>query len=165
MDSVEMTALSGVHRCETSGAVNLGQPWHSKPSSSSDRRHNSLLPAATHFNDLWGTLSEATNAEKSILFQGRFDRRNVFFLVSQKTPLVVENLLCKMEWKYINYFVGFFFFFLHFSSVCSICCAPADHPCCTVVRVCARGTTWDESDGRQPLLKEVELQKSDLIFT
>lgn len=31
--------------------------------------------------------------------------------------------------------------------------------------VCARGTTRDGSDGRQPLLKEVGLQKSDLIFT
>lgn len=122
MDSLEMTALSGVHRCETSGAVNLGQPWHSKPSSSSDRRHNSLLPAATHFNDLWGTLSEATNAEKSILFQGRFDRQNVFFLVSQKTPLVVENLLCKMEWKYINYFVVFFFFFAFFICLQHLLC-------------------------------------------
>lgn len=110
MDSVEVTALSGVHRCETSGAVNLGQPWHWKPSSSSDRRHNSLLPAATQFNDFWGTLSEATNAEKSILSQGRFDKHNFFFPSVFKTPLVVENSIVWDEVKIVLFWFWFFFF-------------------------------------------------------
>lgn len=38
-----------------------------RPSSSNDRRHNNLLPAATHCNNLCRTLEEATNAEKSIV--------------------------------------------------------------------------------------------------
>lgn len=155
MDSVEVTALSGVHRCETSGAVNLGQPWHWKPSSSSDRRHNSLLPAATQFNDLWGTLSEATNAEKSILFQGRFGKHNFFFFSSVfKTPLVVENSIVWDEVK-IVLFCFCIFFSLHFSSVCIVCCAPADHGCYTVVRCLCQG-----NDSRREWWKAAVIERS-----
>lgn len=136
MDSVEMTALSGVHKCETSGAVNLGQPWHSKPSSSSDRLHNSLLPAATQFNDLRATLSEATNAEKSILFQGRFDRQNFFLLLSPKHHWWSIKKPIAWVWvkkKYIYICFVFLFCIFHLFTASAVllqtmaavlCCAP-----------------------------------------
>lgn len=137
-----------------------------RPSSSNDRRHNNLLPAATHCNNLCRALGEATNAEKSIVFQGTFDRQNFLILSLSLPPKHYwwwKNLLRKMEWKL--FFFLFIAFFIWVLSVCSVCSAPADRGCCTVVYVCAGGTTLDRSDGRQLVLKEVGLQKSDLIFT
>lgn len=121
MDSVEVTALSGVHRCETSGAVNLGQPWHSKPSSSSDKRHNSLLPAATQFNDLWGTLSEAT-CRKINTFTGKSWQTELFASPPlSKTPLVFgRNLLC-VRWSENSFVFFFFTFFICLQHLLSSC--------------------------------------------
>ena len=107
-----------------------------------------------------GGISEATNAEKSILFQGRLDRQN-FCLLSPKHCWWWKNLLCvKILFFFLSLFRYFFFaFYICLQHLLRSC------GCCTVACACARGTTRDGSDGRQQLLKEVGLQRSDLIFT
>lgn len=62
----------------------------------------------------------------------------------------------------------FFRVFLHFSSGGSLFAASAgllQTAAAALWRVCAEGTALDGRDGRQPVLKEVGLQKTDLIFT
>lgn len=60
-----------------------------------------------------GGISEATNAEKSILFQGRLDRQN-FCLLSPKHCWWWKNLLCvKILFFFLSLFRIFFFCILH----------------------------------------------------
>lgn len=80
-----MTAFSGVHTSETSETVNLGQLWHMIPLS--DAITVSYFTRHAHFDDLWGTLSEATNAKIRTIFLSNVLPATVFF----KTVLPVES--------------------------------------------------------------------------